>query len=62
MTFLPADIDAALYAELVPHRPTPADPLRMDYGPTEQFRLLELERELWATLALFDDIDEVGAA
>lgn len=54
--------DDPFYRELIPTRPTPADPLRMDYGPTEQFRLLELERELWATLALFDDIDEVGAA
>lgn len=51
-----------LYLETLPARPSPADPLRMQWGPTEQARRLGLERELWATLALFDDTDEVGAA
>lgn len=54
--------DDPLYRECIPCRPTPADPLRMQWGPTEQARRLGLERELWATLVLFDDDTEEGAA
>lgn len=39
--------DALLY-ELVPTRPTAPDALRMQYGPTEQWRLLQKQREAWA--------------
>lgn len=51
--------DDPLYRELIPCRITP--PPSLDTGPTEQFRLLELEREAWTILHLFND-DEVGAA
>ena len=53
--------DDPLYRELIPCRPTPADPLRMGAGPTAQWLELERKRELWA-LAHDDDTDEVGAA
>lgn len=53
--------DDPLYRELIPTRPTPADPLRMGDGPTAQWLELERKRELWA-LAHDDDTDEVGAA
>ena len=49
-----------LYLELIPTRPTPADPLRMEDGPTAQWLELERKRELWALA--HDDTDEVGAA
>ena len=55
----------ALYRECIPTRPTPADPYRMEYGPTAQWAELERKRELWALAnepSLFDDTDEVGAA
>lgn len=42
---LPADIDAALYAELVPHRIS--RPPSLHTGPTEQYRRLELARLAW---------------
>lgn len=53
------DYNDPLYRECIPVRITPAPSLHT--GPTEQFRLLELEREAWAILHLFND-DEVGAA
>lgn len=63
MSLLPPDLDALLYCELINRPPSQPDELRMQWGPTEQFRLLELEREKWAALALFDDDeDEMGAA
>lgn len=37
----------SLLLELIPVRPTPADPNRMGDGPTEAFRRLEAERERW---------------
>lgn len=40
--------DDPLYRELIPTRPTPPDPYRMEDGPS--FLLMQLEREqaLWA--------------
>lgn len=44
MTVLPADLDAALYAELLPCRPSrPANTL---LGPTAQFAALALAWEI----------------
>ena len=54
--------DDPLYRECIPTRPSPADPFRMEYGPTEQARRLELEREAWSILCLFDDEETEGAA
>jgi hypothetical protein len=62
VVILPPDLDAALYCELINRPPSAPDALRMTWGPSEQFRLLELEREKWATLALFGDDEEAGAA
>ena len=53
--------DDPLYRECIPSRPSPADPFRMEDGPTEQARRLDLEREAWSILCLFDD-GEAGAA
>lgn len=54
-----ADYDDPLYRECIPQRITPTPSLHR--GPTEQYRLLELDREKWQTLALFDP-EEAGAA
>lgn len=57
--WLPADLDAALYLELIPVRPSPALHDRED-GPSFLLMQLERERALWD--AASHDTDEVGAA
>lgn len=52
-----ADYDDPLYRETIPRRISA--PSGHDFGPTEQYRRLLLERELWATLA--DLPDGVGS-
>lgn len=55
--------DALMY-EGVPTRPSAPDPLRMQYGPSEQFRRLLVERDKWRALnelATDDELEEETA-
>lgn len=60
MTYLPEDLDRALYAELINRRPSPVDNSIRWQGPTAAFADLQLQRGLWAVAAELEDDEEAA--
>lgn len=60
MTYLPEALDRALYAELLPVRPSPVDASLRHLGPTAAFADLQLSRGLWALAAEVEDEEDAA--